>query len=101
MSPQGGIVLMILWRGFCNCKLPAHLNVDESGIADLANVEEAVKTLKPVKDASVFMSEESSPTVSLIAPVYAQLLQSMSDTIGDQPLIRDVKNAITTDLFKR
>ncbi|XP_039661199.1 E3 SUMO-protein ligase ZBED1-like [Perca fluviatilis] len=69
--------------------------------ADLANVEEVVKTLKPVKDATVFMSEESSPTVSLIAPVYAQLLQSMSDTIGDQPLIRDVKNAIKTDLLKR
>lgn len=47
------------------------------------------------------MSEESSPTVSLIPPVYAQLLQSMSDTIGDQPLIHDVKNAITTDLLKR
>ncbi|KAM4546398.1 E3 SUMO-protein ligase ZBED1-like [Fundulus diaphanus] len=82
------------------------LNVDEGDIvtlsrADLANVEEAVKTLKPVKDATVFMSEESSPTVSLIAPVYAQLLQSMSDTIGDQPLIRDVKNAIKTDLLKR
>lgn len=77
---------MILWRGFCNGKLPAHLNVDESGIADLANVEEAVKTLKPVKDASVFMSEESSPTVSLIAPVYAQLLQSMSDTIASQQI---------------
>ena len=82
------------------------LNVDESDIvtlsrADLANVEEVVKTLKPVKDATVFMSEESSPTVSLIAPVYAQLLQSMSDTIGDQPLIRDVKNAIKTDLLKR
>ncbi|XP_067285697.1 E3 SUMO-protein ligase ZBED1-like [Pseudorasbora parva] len=81
------------------------LNVDESDIvtlsrADLANVEEIVKTLKPVKDATVFMSEESSPTVSLIAPVYAQLLQSMSDTIGDQPLIRDVKNAIKTDLLK-
>ncbi|XP_048036276.1 E3 SUMO-protein ligase ZBED1-like [Megalobrama amblycephala] len=82
------------------------LNVDESDIvplsrADLANVEEVVKTLKPVKDATVFMSEESSPTVSLIAPVYAQLLQSMSDTIGDQPLIHDVKNAIKTDLLKR
>lgn len=82
------------------------LNVDESDIvtlsrANLANVEEVVKTLKPVKDATVFMSEESSPTVSLIAPVYAQLLQSMSDNIGDQPLIRDVKNAIKTDLLKR
>uniref|UniRef100_A0A3Q2TAZ2 BED-type domain-containing protein n=1 Tax=Fundulus heteroclitus TaxID=8078 RepID=A0A3Q2TAZ2_FUNHE len=82
------------------------LNVDEGDIvtlsrADLANVKEAVKTLKPVKDATVFMSEESSPTVSLIAPGYAQLLPSMSDTTGDQPLMRDVKNAIKTDLLKR
>ncbi|XP_060780368.1 E3 SUMO-protein ligase ZBED1-like [Neoarius graeffei] len=86
--------------------LSPHLNVDESDIvtlsrADLANVEEVVKTLKPMKDATVCLSEESTPTVSLIAPVYAQLLQSMSDTIGDQPLICDVKNAIKTDLLKR
>lgn len=86
--------------------LSPHLNVEESHIitlsrADLVNVEEAVKTLKPMKDATVCMSEESTPTVSLIAPVYAQLLQSMSDTIGDQPLIRHVKNAIKTDLLKR
>nr|XP_061794906.1 E3 SUMO-protein ligase ZBED1-like [Nerophis lumbriciformis] len=76
--------------------LSPDLNVDESDIvtlsrADLANVEEAVKTLKPMKDA----------TVSLIAPIHGQLLQSMSDTIGDTPLIRDVKNAIKSDLLKR
>ncbi|KAM8731669.1 E3 SUMO-protein ligase ZBED1-like [Acanthopagrus schlegelii] len=86
--------------------LSPELNVDESDIvtlsrADLVNVEEAVKTLKPMKDATFCMSEESTPTVSLIAPVHGQLVQSMSDTIGDPPLIRDVKNAIKSDLLKR
>ena len=54
-----------------------------------------------MKDATLLMSEESNPTVCLIAPLNAQLLQNMTDTIGDSPLVHDVKNAIKTDLLKR
>ncbi|KAL7401145.1 hypothetical protein ABVT39_023644 [Epinephelus coioides] len=54
-----------------------------------------------MKDATTLMSEESNPTVSLIAPIHAQLLQNMTDTIGDSPMIHEIKNAIKTDLLKR
>ncbi|XP_078025205.1 E3 SUMO-protein ligase ZBED1-like [Epinephelus lanceolatus] len=68
---------------------------------DVSNAEDAVSALKPMKDATTLMSEESNPTVSLIAPIHAQLLQNMTDTIGDSPMIHEIKNAIKTDLLKR
>ncbi|PIO41179.1 hypothetical protein AB205_0135020 [Aquarana catesbeiana] len=40
-----------------------------------------------MKDATMLMSEERNPTVSLIAPLNAQLLQSMTDTMGDTPMM--------------
>ncbi|KAF3835605.1 hypothetical protein F7725_028163, partial [Dissostichus mawsoni] len=58
------------------------------------------RALKPMKDATTLMSEESNPTVSLIAPINAQLFQDMTGTIGDSPMIHAIKNAIKTDLLK-
>ncbi|XP_051806493.1 E3 SUMO-protein ligase ZBED1-like [Acanthochromis polyacanthus] len=82
------------------------LDVDEDDIVtlsrtDLANAEEAVKILKPMKEATQLMEQARNPTVSLIAPLHAQILQRMADTIGDPPVIRDVKTAVRTDLLKR
>ncbi|XP_053569453.1 E3 SUMO-protein ligase ZBED1-like isoform X2 [Bombina bombina] len=54
-----------------------------------------------MKDATTLMSEERNPTVSLIAPLNAQLLQNTTDTMGDTPMIHEIKNAIKTDLLKR
>ncbi|KAF3837927.1 hypothetical protein F7725_009695 [Dissostichus mawsoni] len=54
-----------------------------------------------MKDATTLMSEESNPTVSLIAPINAQLFQDMTGTIGDSTMIHAIKNAIKTDLLKR
>lgn len=68
---------------------------------DVSNAEDAVRALKPMKDATMLMSEERNPTVSVIAPLNAQLLQSMTDTMGDTPMIHEIKNAIRTDLQKR
>ncbi|XP_040278276.1 E3 SUMO-protein ligase ZBED1-like [Bufo bufo] len=68
---------------------------------DVSNAEDAVSALKPMKDATMLMSEERNPTVSLIAPINAQLLQSMTDTMGDTPIIHEIKNSIRTDLQKR
>ncbi|CAM4511391.1 unnamed protein product [Leuciscus chuanchicus] len=68
---------------------------------DVTNAEDAVRALKPMKDATTLMSEEHNPTVSLIAPLIAQLLHNMSDTIEDSPMIHEIKNAIKTDLLKR
>lgn len=68
---------------------------------DVTNAEDAVRALKPMKDVTTLMSEERNPTVSLIAPLNAQLLQNLSDTIGDSHMIHEIKNAIRTDLLKR
>nr|XP_054590993.1 E3 SUMO-protein ligase ZBED1-like [Nothobranchius furzeri] len=68
---------------------------------ELENAAHAVKALRPMKDVTTLMSEEKNPTVCLISPLYAQLLQDMSDTTGDSPVIREIKNAIKTDLLKR
>ncbi|XP_053554170.1 thyroid hormone receptor alpha isoform X1 [Bombina bombina] len=68
---------------------------------DVSNAEDAVSALKPMKDATTLMSEERNPTVSLIAPLNAQLLQNMTGTMGDTPMIHEIKNAIKTDLLKR
>ena len=68
---------------------------------DVSNAEDAVSALKPMKDATTLMSEESNPTVSLIAPIIAQLFQDMTGTIGDSPMIHAIKNAIKIDLLKR
>ncbi len=61
----------------------------------------AFKPFKPMKDATSLISEEHNTTVSLIAPLIAQLLQNMSDTIRDSSMIHEIKKAIKTDLLKR
>lgn len=68
---------------------------------DVSNAEDTVNALKPMKDATTLMSEESNPTVCLIAPLNAQLLHNMSDTIGESPMIHEIKHAIKADLLKR
>ena len=47
------------------------------------------------------MSEEKSPTLSLVAPLLAQLLHDTQDNIGDTALVRDIKKNISQDLKKR
>ncbi|KAJ4931091.1 hypothetical protein JOQ06_025390 [Pogonophryne albipinna] len=68
---------------------------------DVSNAKDAVSALKPMKDATTLMSEESNPTVSRIAQINAQLFQDMTGTIEDSPMIHAIKNAIKTDLLKR
>uniref|UniRef100_A0A3P8QXP5 BED-type domain-containing protein n=1 Tax=Astatotilapia calliptera TaxID=8154 RepID=A0A3P8QXP5_ASTCA len=45
--------------------------------ADITDGEDIVKALKPLKAATLVMSEEKSPTLSIIAPLHAQLLEKM------------------------
>ncbi|CAM4549425.1 unnamed protein product [Leuciscus chuanchicus] len=66
--------------------------------ADISNAEDIIKALKPMNDATILMSEESSPTICLIAPLQAQLIQDTKDSIGESSMI---KQAISGDLSKR
>ncbi|KAL7403442.1 hypothetical protein ABVT39_000661 [Epinephelus coioides] len=48
------------------------------------------------------MSEDSTPTLSVIAPLHAQLLQDTDASFaGDTPIVREIKLAIHDDLAKR
>ncbi len=49
--------------------------------SDISNAEEFIQALKPVKVATNVMSDEKNPTVSVIAPLHAQLLQATQETL--------------------
>ena len=68
---------------------------------DVSNAEDVVKALKPMKDATTLISEESSPTACLIAPLQAQLCQETISNIAESSIIREIKQAINEDLRKR
>ncbi|KAK0145636.1 Zinc finger BED domain-containing protein 1 [Merluccius polli] len=70
---------------------------------DVSNAEDVVKALKPMKDATTLISEESSPTACLIAPLQAQLCQEtrIIDDSRESSIIREIKQAINEDLRKR
>lgn len=68
---------------------------------DISNAEEFIQALKPVKVATSVMTDENNPTVSVIAPLHAQLLQATQETLGDPPFVIDLKEAVHQDLSKR
>ncbi|KAK0136875.1 Zinc finger BED domain-containing protein 1 [Merluccius polli] len=58
--------------------------------------------LKPLKEATVVMSEDSTPTLSVIAPLHAQLLHDTETGFsGEMPIVREIKQTIHEDLSKR
>ncbi|KAK0150377.1 Zinc finger BED domain-containing protein 1 [Merluccius polli] len=69
--------------------------------ADITCAEAVIKALKPMKDATLVMSEESMPTVSIIAPLYAKLVRGTEEHLDDTQTIKSIKAAIATDLGKR
>ncbi|XP_060764594.1 E3 SUMO-protein ligase ZBED1-like [Neoarius graeffei] len=68
---------------------------------DISNVEQVVQALKPMLVATNIMCEEKSPTISIIAPLHAQLLNDTTSTIEDSSLVKEIKTAIHQDLSKR
>ncbi|KAK0139816.1 Zinc finger BED domain-containing protein 1 [Merluccius polli] len=70
---------------------------------DVSTAEEIASALKPMKEATHIMSEDSTPTLSVIAPLHAQLLHDTgpAGTVADAPVIREIKRAIHEDMAKR
>ncbi|XP_022538077.2 E3 SUMO-protein ligase ZBED1 [Astyanax mexicanus] len=70
---------------------------------DISTAEEIASALKPIKDATCIMSEDSTPTLSVIAPLHAQLLHDTeaAGVAAETPVIREIKLAIREDLVKR
>lgn len=65
--------------------------------AEIRHAEEITMALRPMRDATI-MSEDSSPTLSIIAPL---LLHDTEDDSDDSTLVREMKLAIHEDLAKR
>ncbi|CAI5652041.1 unnamed protein product [Oreochromis niloticus] len=55
------------------------------GESDITCAEEVVRALKPMKDATLVMSEESMPTLSIIAPLHAKLVMGAQESVDDTP----------------
>lgn len=66
----------------------------------LTNAEQVVQALKPMLVATN-MRKEKSPTISVIAPLHAQLLNDTTSTIEDSSVVREIKTTIHHDLSKQ
>ncbi|XP_028654663.2 E3 SUMO-protein ligase ZBED1-like [Erpetoichthys calabaricus] len=91
----------------CAALLSAEVRKCGAGICtldeiDVANAEEVAAALKPLKEATNIMSEEATPTLSVIAPLHAQLLhETKAGFCGETALVQEIKQAIHEDLAKR
>lgn len=90
----------------CATLLSPQVRKKDSDIAtltevDISNAEDLITALKPMKDATTLMSQEKTPTVCLIAPVHAKLMQNTRSSAEDSPLVREIKQSINEDLSKR
>lgn len=68
---------------------------------DIGNAEQLVQALKPFAVATKVMSDDNNPTLSVIAPLHAQLLQETQESIGDSPFVKHLKAVMHQDLEKR
>lgn len=69
--------------------------------SDITCAEEIVDAMKPMKVATLIMSQESTPTLSVVAPLHAQLLNDLQAIPSDSTLVKEIKSAISEDLGKR
>ncbi|XP_038133614.1 E3 SUMO-protein ligase ZBED1-like [Cyprinodon tularosa] len=69
--------------------------------SDITTAEEVVAAMKPMKVATLAVSEEASPTLSIVAPLHAQLIHELQDKPSDSTLTRELKTAMYQDLNKR
>lgn len=68
--------------------------------AEIKHAEEITMALRPMRDATNIMSEDTSPPLSIIAPLLAQLLHDTEDNSDNSILVRGIKRAIHEDLAK-
>ncbi|XP_051990723.1 E3 SUMO-protein ligase ZBED1-like isoform X2 [Xyrauchen texanus] len=69
--------------------------------SDITAAEEVVTAMKPMKVATLVMSEETTPTLSVVAPLLAQLIHDLQDSPADSNLTKEIKSVICQDLNKR
>ncbi|XP_027875909.1 zinc finger BED domain-containing protein 1-like [Xiphophorus couchianus] len=68
---------------------------------DITAAEDIAQALKPLKKATLVMSQESTPTLSVIAPLKERLLEEMQPSSSDSAVVKEMKIAMCRDLQKR
>ncbi|XP_036968503.1 E3 SUMO-protein ligase ZBED1-like [Acanthopagrus latus] len=68
---------------------------------DVTIAEDLVRVLKPMKEATLAMSEDKQPTLSVIAPLLALLQEALTPIIEDSTVVRDLKAAAKNNLRTR
>lgn len=69
--------------------------------SDVTTAEEVVSALKPMKEATQYMSKEKTPTLSVIAPLQDTLINGLKPIEGESEVIKEMKAAMAGDLQKR
>ncbi|XP_035480235.2 E3 SUMO-protein ligase ZBED1-like isoform X2 [Scophthalmus maximus] len=69
--------------------------------SDITAAEEVVTAMKPMKVATLVMSQETTPTLSVVAPLHAQLIHDLQDSPTDSNLTREIKSAVCQDLKEK
>ncbi|XDV25419.1 hypothetical protein PO909_029340 [Leuciscus waleckii] len=69
--------------------------------SDIANMDDIVQLMGPVKMATTVMCEEDQPTLSVIAPLQAKLLKHLQPCEDDSTLVAEIKRVMTNDLSTR
>lgn len=60
--------------------------------ADITAAEDVAQALKPLKKATLVMSQEGTPTLSVIAPLRARLLEEMQPAPNDSVMVKEMKS---------
>ncbi|XP_041726892.2 E3 SUMO-protein ligase ZBED1-like isoform X1 [Coregonus clupeaformis] len=69
--------------------------------SDIANMDDIVQLMGPVKMATTVMCEEDQPTLSVIAPLQAKLLKHLQPCEDDSTLVAEIKRVMASDLSTR
>ena len=68
---------------------------------DMSQAEHIMNVLEPLKTVTNIMCSERTPTVSLISPMKAIILETMVDKPDDSTMVKEVKRAVRNDLSNR
>ncbi|XP_035988252.1 zinc finger BED domain-containing protein 1-like isoform X2 [Fundulus heteroclitus] len=68
---------------------------------DVTTAEDLVWVLKPMKEATLVMSEDKQPILSVIAPLLALLQDAFTPSLEDSAVVRDLKAAVKNNLGTR
>lgn len=97
LEQQPAICAALLWREVRKTEKDL-CTLTES---DVTTAEEVVSALKPMKEATQYMSKEKTPTLSVIAPLQDTLINGLKPIEGESAVIKEMKAAMSGDLQKR